>query len=434
MWVNNPGAASSMSHDHSNDPHAGAAGASPYPPSPFDTHPTPAAAPPESHAPAHPSVTPAPPTGHYHHGGEAPPPGAANLTDRPIPAATPDAPTALRGADGILRPIQDAEVFSHDPAAIQAVSRHINEYFNQPLDLFPFWETESKPDRFHVLFARQIEERFPVDHDLRAHIHAYGRRVFRALCVHVGVKRLCQALALIAFTILATLGPTWFSQWTGALTTGAAVAAGAMLAVLGLYWGVQSILFVQYRFRLENDSYSLSREIVQRTRELQNLFTSARAMADQAETHYQMDGKGWGRRAHYLTRLTMWMGARMEYLEKYVQMELWRVRRERYWMRWFARFVTPLVFIVWGLLFALEPAPAEAAWFRGLQALAVFLGVVVSLASYFFWQTPPQAIQAKLGVDGWVRYASLDVDDAVADQVRRDKERLVEYRALTRGR
>ena len=33
-----------------------------------------------------------------------------------------------------------------------------------------------------------------------------------------------------------------------------------------------------------------------------------------------------------------------------------------------------------------------------------------------------------------MRYASLDVDDAVADQVRRDKERLVEYRALTRGR
>ena len=42
-------------------------------------------------------------------------------------------------------------------------------------------------------------------------------------------------------------------------------------------------------------------------------------------------------------------------------------------------------------------------------------------------------MQDKLGIENWVRYASLDVDNAVADQVRRDKERLVEYRALTRG-
>lgn len=390
-----------------------------YPASPFDQPLNPA--------------TPEP-TGAYAHEGHAPPPGAADVENRAVPPPKPDAPEPLRAGDGILRPIQDAEVFSSDPAVIAAVSSHINEYFNQPLDIFPFWETEGKPDRFHVLFARQIEERFPVDRDLRAHIHAYGRRVFRALCVHVGIKRLCQALALIALTVLATLGPTWFSRWTGTLTYGAALAAGAMLVTLGLYWGVQAILFIQYRFRLENDSYELSREIVQRTRELQNLFTTARTLADQAETQYQMDGKGWGRRAHFLTRLTMWMGARMEYMEKYVQMELWRVRRERYWMRWFARFVTPLVFVVWAVLFALEPAPAEALWFRGLQGLAVVLGVMVSLLSYFRWQTPPQAIQKKLGVEGWVRYASLDVDDAVADQVRRDKERLVEYRALTRGR
>lgn len=364
-----------------------------------------------------------------------PPPGAADNTDRAAPERTPKGARVNRSADGILRPIQDSEVFSTDPAVIAAVSSHIDEYFNQPLDIFPFWESEGKPDRFHVLFSRQIEERFPVDKDLRSHIHDYGRQVFRALCVHVGVKRLCQALALTAFAVLATLGPTWFAAWTGSAPMGLGLAAGAMLATLGVFWAVQAILFIQYRFRLENDSYELSREIVQRTRELQTLFTQARALADQAETQFQMDGKGWGQRSHFLTRLTMWMGARMEYLEKHVQMELWRVRRERYWMRWFARFVTPLVLIVWLALFAMEPIQGnDEAAFRGLQGLAVVLGVLVTWLSYFRWQTPVSAIQDKLGVDGWVRYASLDVDNAVADQVRRDKERLVEYRALTRGR
>ena len=364
-----------------------------------------------------------------------PPPGAADLDDRAPPPPRPERdPDVARSPEGILRPIQDSEYFSSDPASVAAVSAHIDEYFNQPLDIFPFWETEGKPDRFHVLFARQIEERFPADKNLRADIHDYGRRVFKALCVHVGVKRLTQTGALIAFALLATLGPTWFAEWTNSPPIGLGLAVAAMLATVGIFWALQAILFIQYRFRLENDSYELSREIVQQTRELQNLFTSARAMADQAETQFQMDGKGWGQRALFLTRLTMWIGARMEYLEKYVQMELWRVRRERYWMRWFSRFVTPLILIIWLALFALEPAPADAGAFRALQALGVVLGVAVSWLSYFRWQTPVAAIQDKLGVDGWVRYASLDVDNAVGDQVRRDKERLVEYRALTRGR
>lgn len=381
--------------------------------------------------------------GHGGHGEDArlhaapnpPPRGAEDSPNRAVPPPTPNhGRSPLRGGDGILRPISESEYFSATPEAEAIVGSHIDEYFNQPLDIFPFWETDGKPDRFHVLFSRQIEERFPVDTDIRSRIHSYGRRVFKALIVHVTVKRLSQAGALAAFAALAILGPGWFTSWTGSEAMGLGLAAGAMIAAFGIYWGLQAVLFIQYRFQLENDSYELSREIVQRTRELQNLFTSARAMADQAETQFQQDGKGWGQRALYLTRLTMWLGARMEYLEKHVQMELWRVRRERYWMRWAQRFLTPLVLIVGLAVLALEPAPTTGeVGFRALQGLALVLGLLVSWLSYFRWRTPTAAIQDKLGVDGWVRYASLDVDNAVADQVRRDKERLVEYRALTRG-
>ena len=381
--------------------------------------------------------------GHGGHGEDArlhaapnpPPRGAQDSPNRAVPPPTPNhGREALRGGDGILRPISESEYFSATPEAEAIVGSHIDEYFNQPLDIFPFWETDGKPDRFHVLFSRQIEERFPVDTDIRSRIHGYGRRIFSALVTHVTVKRVSQAGALAAFAALAILGPGWFTSWTGSEAMGLGLAAGAMIAAFGIYWGVQAVLFIQYRFQLENDSYELSREIVQRTRELQNLFTTARAIADQAETQFANDGKAWGLRALYLTRLTMWLGARMEYLEKHVQMELWRVRRERYWMRWAQRIMTPLVLIIGLAVLAIEPAPATGeVGFRALQVLAAVLGVLVSYLSYFRWRTPVAAIQDKLGVDGWVRYASLDVDNAVADQVRRDKERLVEYRALTRG-
>jgi hypothetical protein len=386
-----------------------------------------------------PAMTPPPPS----------PEPEPQPVEQPHDLAPADAPETARAAppnptptdtpavsdEGVLRPIQESDYFTLDDASIAKISGNIDLYFNQPLDIFPFWENEKKPDRFHVLFARQIEERFPADRDIRGRVHAYGRRIFRALCVHVGVKRLTQVLALIAFAVLAEMGPTLFADWAGGQPAGLGLGLLAMLVTGGIFFGVSTILFIQYRFRLENDSYELSREIVQRTRELQNLFTNARALSDQAETTYQMDGKAWGQRALYLTRLVMWIGARMEYLEKFIQMELWRVRRERYWMRWFGRITTPAVLVIWLVFFIFFPAPAaNEIGFRILQIIAVLLACGVTWLSYFRWQTPAQAIQDKLGAEGWVRYASLDVDNTVGDQVRRDKERLVEYRALTRGR
>ena len=366
----------------------------------------------------------------------APPPGAADLPDRPIPQSTPSpSPEPITAQEGILRPIQESDYFTMDPEAIRVISANIDQYYNQALDIFPFWETENKPDRFHVLFTRQIEERFPADADIRGRIHGYGRRVFNALRVHVIIKRLTQGLALIGFAAMAILGPGLFAEWTGGQPQGLGLAVLGMLMTVGIFFGVSSILFVQYRFRLENDSYELSREVVQRTRELQNLFTNARALSDQAETQFQMDGKGWGQRALFLTRLVMWIAARMEYLEKFAQIELWRVRRERYWMRWVGRITTPLVLLVWLAIFAFWPAPSvNEVGFRILQLIAVAMAAGVSWLSYFNWQTPTAAVKDKLGVEGWVRYASLDVDNTIGEQVRRDKERLVEYRALTRGR
>ena len=374
---------------------------------------------------------------HLHEGVE---PVAPSLDIRqgertPPPATPPPSPKPAVSDDGVLRPIQESDYFTLDPIAIKVISANIDQYFNQPLDIFPFWETENKPDRFHVLFNRQIEERFPVDADIRGRIHSYGRRVFNALRTHVTVKRLTQAGALVAFASMAVLGPTLFTYWTGSQPGGLGLAVLAMLVIVGVFFALSSVLFVQYRFRLENDSYELSREVVQRTRELQNLFTNARALSDQAETQFATDGKGWGERALFLTRLVMWIGARMEYLEKFAQMELWRVRRERYWMRWVGRIMTPLVLLIWIAVFAFWPAPTgDETGFRVLQLVALGFAIVVSWLSYFRWRTPTAAVKDKLGVDGWVRYASLDVDNTVGDQVRRDKERLVEYRALTRGR
>ena len=80
-----------------------------------------------------------------------------------------------------------------------------------------------------------------------------------------------------------------------------------------------------------------------------------------------------------------------------------------------------------------ERAARAAMEAAGVIAAELDMIVVGTTTPDLIFPSTACLLQDKLGIENWVRYASLDVDNAVADQVRRDKERLVEYRALTRG-
>ncbi|MBX7249590.1 MAG: hypothetical protein K1X35_11185 [Caulobacteraceae bacterium] len=342
----------------------------------------------------------------------------------------------FRGGAAPLPPLKESDYLSLDPDVQQQLSDRIDLYYNNPLDIFPFDAQMRKPDRFHVMFENQIAERFPDDADTRGRIVSYGRVIFRALFGYMLFKRALQFGALAALAILASQGPILFASLSPEPVLRVLATVGGMLLVPVVFVLVMAIVFTQYRTALENRSYELSREIVQRTRELQNLFTTVKAMPDQAETQFQMDGPGWGKRSALLMRLLMWVAARLEYLEKFTQVEMWRVGRERYWMNWGGGILGVLTTAAGFGILALEPAPnpADQTLFRVLQGLAAVIGLGISWASYFQWRTPVNLVRDKFGSESWIRYATLNVDDSIGDQSRRDKERLVEYRSLTRGR
>jgi hypothetical protein len=369
-------------------------------------------------------------SGEPHH-----PSDPGRLVDHPRGSPPGAAPTPDEAADDSARLFTSADFLSLDPRVEAAISRRIDLYYNAPLDIFPYGERVKKPHRFHVLYMDQVEERFPDDARMRKDIGAYGRLIFRWLLTYMLGKRIMQAVALAALWVLAILG-AWLLRGVMPGEALQAIGAGlAMLAVVGVFVGVNAIVFQQYRLGLENRSYSLSREIIQYTRALQNDYTTIRALPDQSETHFQSDGPAWGRRSAFLVRLLMWIAARMEYLEKYIQVSMWRVRRERYWMDWAGGFLTLVVLALWAAALVLFPGPREGqVVFRSLQGLALALGLGVSWASFFRWRTPATLVQDKLDPESWIRYSTLDLDDTVGEQIRRDKERLVEYRNLTRGR
>ena len=353
-----------------------------------------------------------------------------------VHAAPEPSPAPRRKADhSPLRVITAAELINPSPEQQAAISVEIDNYFNTPLEMIPFAETGRKPHRFYRFYEDSIAERFPMDADIRDKVHTYGRTVFTALAVYVGVKRALLALALAAVWLAVVMGPAQAAHMGlgTALQVGAAILA--MVAVYPLFAGINALIFLQYRIGLENRSYELSRQIIQRTRDLQNLYVTLRAQPDQEETRYQNDGAEWGRRSAFLVRLLMWAGQRMEFLERYVQVEMWRVRRERYWVNWVGGALVILVFGAWAAWLGLQPAPAHgAALFRTLQVLGGAVGALLAWSSYHFWKTPLNLARDKLGAESWVRYADLDLDNTVGDQVSRDKSRLVEYRNLNKGR
>ena len=335
-----------------------------------------------------------------------------------------------------LRQVSESDYIYPTPERQAEISDEIDRYFNTPLDMFPFSETGSKPHRFYRFYEDSIAERFPDDEDIRGLVSRYTRTFYGALTAYVAAKRVLLLLALAGVWLLASEGPAIArSMGMGGVFEATAVIAATLL-IYPVFAGVNALIFLQYRISLENRSYELSRQIIQRTRELQNLYTTLRALPDQEETRYQNQGEEWGQRSKFLLRLIMWVAKRVEYLEKYIQVEMWRVRRERYWINWAGGVLVFLITGAWAALFVLQQAPQMAGGagaFRIVQVIGLALGLVFAWASYHFWKTPLNLAKDKLGAESWIRYATLDLDDTIGDQVSRDKSRLVEYRTLNKG-
>lgn len=331
--------------------------------------------------------------------------------------------------DEYLAPLAERELLSPEPEVQAAVSEDIDRFFNVPLDIFPFSETTKKPKRFHVFFGDAIAERFPDDQDLRDIIARFGRRFFKAMVGYMWVKRLLLVLGLAGVSALVMWGPDMAKGFglNAASSIGAII--GGMVLTYGIMVGVNALIYAQYRYALENRCYSLSRLIVQRTREIQNLFLSIKALPDQEETRFP-DGHVWGSRSSYLMRVLLWVGQRMEYLERYLQMEMWRTRRERYWLSWAGGIGIVLIMSLW--VWWLITRHGTGVEFRLLQVVGFGAGILMALTSYMLFKTPVNLARDKLGADGWVRYSTLDLDNAVGDQVNRDKQRITEYRNLNK--
>ena len=313
------------------------------------------------------------------------------------------------------------------------VSREIDHFYNTELNLFEHWNEGGKPPRYHVVFTWNVMSMFAHDRDIYNNFILFGRGVFRRMVRHEVTKLAGQLALVVASAVVAQVVAPALLRSIGQNVLGMAACIITSVFPFAVYMIAGMVINTQYNYRLRESAFSASREMLERTKDLHNIFTEARATADQAETDFAMDGKKWGKWALYLTRLSMWIGARMEYMERFVQMELWRTHREVYFTEWARRIYTSLLIVMWCFEFAfLMISPSDAVASRLVGVVALICGCASSWFALRRWGTDPKDLITGMGIGKWVRHADLDVDDKIADQVRRDKERLVEYRSLTR--
>ena len=335
--------------------------------------------------------------------------------------------------DNRIKTMQEDYLRSKDPDKVKETSDLIDHFYNTRIDLFEAWDTQGKPRRYHVFLGESIKERFPPDRSLLVRFESYGRYLFGHMVRHERNKLLLQGVLLALSVLIGHFGVGLLERVTGSVWLGLLLTVVGLAAAFGLYVMTGQLFQRQYRYELQNDALAASRPMLERTKDLHNIFTESRTLADQAETDFVNEGRAWGLRAKHLTRLSMWLGARMEYLERFVQMQLWRTRREWFFLKWGSRITLVLMLGVWAAAALwMNGHPGQGAESRWLAVVVLAMGLGAAVLSWRRWETPVDAVADGLGVTRWVRHADLDVDDTIADQVRRDKERLVEYRILTR--
>jgi hypothetical protein len=317
------------------------------------------------------------------------------------------------------------------------IETRMNAYFRQRIPMFPdeidrfHWGPRHWPKLFDKLSQEYISEAFPDDADLREVI-----KTFKDTCLHniariIYLKRRWQLLVpLLAAAYLALSHFYLEPRFSAFLPVGAFWALkGVILAfILGGYWLFLRIVEDSYNAALESTAKGFVNIVQKRMNDLFNTFTSFGKEIDQAENR----PGDWAASAKWWTKVLLWLSKRMEYIEKSIQLELWRIR---IW-HWITNRRGVVMLYVFAILPALAVGAAAAGFASAGKPLAgtllidcaIWIGfsLILAMISNGVANTGPNFLSAAIDTDVWKLYGDLALHDVLGEQVARDKRRILE--------
>lgn len=300
-----------------------------------------------------------------------------------------------------------------DPARYaQFESELMDAYFLDDIDMFPFEDSAgkaegpsgfkeiAKPKDFFFLQKQMIERRFAPraeatageigESDLRmlisrlrwvflknyAHLILHRRRLVLGLIV------LMLSVAGAAMAFDAATSPPLYQQVL-ALTAWAGFLAGTVFWFLP--WDFTNHRN-HYVAALDASCNGLARPLQLRLHDLVATIPLIFAKVDRSKMEFKNEDrlKEWPSEIKKWSKLAFWMAARVEHIELYMQVQMWRVRRFHFGLRWIGRKLTGLLkALVYG--FGVAAVIALGGYVAGLPEWRQVSGAIESGDASALW-------------------------------------------------
>lgn len=375
----------------------------------------------------------------------------------------------LRVRDFRTRSVDDYAEILEDPDAWAAFETTVmGRYFDDRIDMFPFTRRDfpdlkrrknrdafdiDNPEPFHLVKKELIERRFSGDgpdevgeRDLRDAIaafrYAFVQNFWRLVTSRRGaaVEGLGMALlAPVAFGgFLAVLGTPGLDWWQ--IVTAFVASAALVIAA----WLRSRHMIRRHTKRYEEAVKAscnvlaslLSIRVQSLTEVIPQLFHKIDRSKWQMLTESRLDD--WPIEVKKWSKLAFWLSARVEHIELLMQVQMWRIRRLHFGMRWLGRHLSSAikwlglalsVGVAAGIAFGLEhaglisreePLPIVL---LGLLSLAAAIASLEMARMSFSWNTPDlDIIRQTLKTDTMKRFSDVRLHRQVAEHVSEQKQ------------
>ena len=364
------------------------------------------------------------------------------------------------GVENEIRPVSD------DYDHTLAFRDDLDHYFDYRIDYYPFFNEfnglpisqTSDLQKWHYFVDindETTEQKFQPDQDIRSFISGFRLTIERNRWRIIWLKRRIQA-----FNVIGSFLPAAFVAGLPLLGQ----AGAPVKEVIPIVWGVVVVAYALALFGatsfllwfqgvregqlstvIGNNGKTLASALQRRANNLGRNFVGYLAKIDAEETTKTMSNSAWTDRSAWWMRLCLWNPKRIEYIEKFLQSEMQRIRIFMLRTSWqgyglaygillavalaAAAFVALETWVEW----AMKGPTLWALGSLGLYLVGVVFGVWFTNRSLITSITLGD-ISVPLGAEPMgeeARFSDLDFDNKLAEQIRKDKEKI--RQAFLRG-
>ncbi|MEO1041196.1 MAG: hypothetical protein AAFX52_02800 [Pseudomonadota bacterium] len=356
-----------------------------------------------------------------------------------------------------------------DPAAIEienpfepldvqkGYESELRRFFDYSIEYYPEFDRPLTVSQlgnwtsFVDLHDKTVEEKFPIDRDIRAYITAFRLTVQRNYRRFIRRRRTDQLILMmvlfVPFAFWALLpelrpagAPAGFAGlWPFLSSQGPGQTLMASIAVMYL-GSFAALLYNLSTSRqvlastLHATAGDLKAKVQRRINSLHQGYNHSVKAVNEAELVSGVDDSQWIDDAKFWAQLALWKPKRIEYIEKFYQSEMQRTRvhafRWRVGMRvlgWVLVAISVIAASAIGL-FAGDPMSLTLA---GLVAALSFAHYQIILSKHYLVEITD--IRQFIGQNDWKRFSDINFDEDFADIIRRDKMRIRQEKSRGTG-